>query len=370
MPTVSAAFEHRDYQQRIITKAIKLLDNDGHSVLIESPVGSGKTGMGLHIGQHYAEQGMSVGWCAMRRNLLKQAQGDKDKFDLDYPLTTISMFQTVAPHVDVLFVDEAHHDATASMNTIHGMIKPKLIIGLSATPKRSDKVGLAFKHRIKDAGIGELIRLGYLSQYRHFTIPDWNPLTVAAAFMREPQRWGKSLVFFRTFEECTLFANLLRQAGFKAVDIVTADTDRDDQIERLQSGELQVLVNMMVLTEGFNCPDLQSVFIRPSSALPTIQMGGRVLRKFAGIDFKNMVQCRETKHPFAKTAEPERSFKWADGAWIPVGVSPDLEDRIAANRVAIVAASQNLTPSVASLYLAKKRGQARPGFLPGGVRRI
>ena len=53
----------------------------------------------------------------------------------------------------------------------------------------------------------------------------------------------------------------------------------------------------MVLTEGFDDPTLQTVWVRPSGRGPTIQMAGRVLRK-CGDMVKQIVQCRETRHPF------------------------------------------------------------------------
>ena len=65
---------------------------------------------------------------------------------------------------------------------------------------------------------------------------------------------------------------------------------------------------MSILSEGFDAEDMQSVFIRPSSKLPAVQMGGRVLRKCDSIPTKQIIQCQDTHHPFVKTARAHASY--------------------------------------------------------------
>ena len=64
----------------------------------------------------------------------------------------------------LLVVDEAQHDAASSMAFLHQRIRPKYILGLSATPFRTDKVKLCFDTSIRDAGIHQLIQDGYLAK--------------------------------------------------------------------------------------------------------------------------------------------------------------------------------------------------------------
>ena len=88
----------------------------------------------------------------------------------------------------LLVVDECQHDGAASMQDIHNQLDPDWILGLSATPYRTDGVKLCFEKVVKDAGIHALIQDGYLSRYDHYTIPDWSPEAVADAYIREPER--------------------------------------------------------------------------------------------------------------------------------------------------------------------------------------
>lgn len=106
------------------------------SVLIESPTGSGKTVMGLAIAKLIqAATGARVGWVAMRRNLLSQAQAENQHRGFNADMLPISMFEKQPPTVDLLVVDEAQHDAATSMANLHSQIRPRWTLGLSATTK-------------------------------------------------------------------------------------------------------------------------------------------------------------------------------------------------------------------------------------------
>jgi len=356
--------EPREYQTRLIEKSLSMYrgtfeNSSGQtcspakSVMIESPTGSGKTVMGLSIASCLQQEfGVSVGWVAMRRNLLSQA--DKELQTRDFPLEMqlISMFDRNPPSVDLLVVDECQHDAAPAMANLHAAVRPNRILGLSATPYRTDRVKLCFEHTIRDAGIQELIRLDYLSTFDHYTIDEYSPQSVADHFAREPDHWGQSLIFFHRTEECFACKSALADHGITA-DVVTAKTDREQQIDAFEQGKTKVLISMAILTEGFDCPQLQTVFCRPSSKGCTIQMCGRVLRKWNPSVRKQLVQCRNTKHPFTKTAEPARQFIW-DNGWKNLSFNHDLA-RVTDTTRMLVARRRNNLPR----YLTQNHG-------PGG----
>jgi hypothetical protein len=64
-----------------------------------------------------------------------------------------------------------------------------------------------------------------------------------------------------------------------------------------------------------NCPSLQTVFCRDSGKGVTMQMCGRAFRKWPGIKIKNVVQSKNTKWPFVKTADPEMQYLWQKNSW-------------------------------------------------------
>lgn len=335
--------EPRDYQRRVVGRVIEMFSGphrdrsvelpEARSVIVESPTGSGKTVMGLLVARWAQEQlGMRVVWTAMRRNLLAQASRENLARSFGVRLQTVSMFDRNPPRGDLLVVDEAQHDATTSMASLHAAVAPAKVLGLSATPWRADRLGLCFERNVRDAGIRQLVLEGYLSPFAHYTIPAWSPVAVAETWLREPARWGRTLIFFRTLAECRACAALLAAAG-EACEIVTGSSDRDAQIERFERGEVRVMIGAAVLTEGFDCPTLQTVFCRPAGRGPTVQMAGRVLRRAEGIAVKNIVQCGQTRHPFTATAPPVAQFVRPDegggdgmaGDWRSIGLNDRVE---------------------------------------------
>ncbi len=314
----------RPYQQRIVRRAVDLFCNQGlRSLLIDSPTGSGKTIMGLLIARELQDcLGIRTGWVAMRRYLLAQARAENEDRGIGVTAEYISMFDKEPPTgLDLLVVDEAQHDAAQSMAHLHQVIRPRFILGLSATPFRADRVKLCFDSVLKDAGIQTLIQDGYLSPYHHYTIPQHTPEEVVGHYLRERQRWGKSLLYFHTLEQCATADRLLRAAGVRS-DVVSGSSDREGQLEAFQEGLLDVLSNCMVLSEGFDCPELQTVFCRPSCKGVTVQMAGRVLRKHPEVPVKQIVQCQRTRWPFIRTAAAQVQYTWSGDAWRSLQVNP------------------------------------------------
>jgi superfamily II DNA or RNA helicase len=316
--------EKRPYQDRIHTKALKAYDAGAISCLIESPTGSGKTVMGLGIAQEMERRGMRIGWVAMRRNLLAQAKAEnEEKFGIKN-IEFISMFQKELPKVDFMVLDECHHQACGTCVTLLNRAKPKKYLGMTATPFRTDRMQLSFQKVIKDAGIHLLIQEGYLAPYEHFIIPKWSPPDVAAAYAEEKERWGKSVMFFLTVEECYTCQAALLTRGIQS-EVITANTDRDEQLDRFDRGEIPVVLNVYILSEGFDCPDLKTVWVRPSSKSPTIQMAGRVFRKHPSKPFAQIVQSEDASFTIVDHARALNRYTKISGQWLSIRGNDNLQ---------------------------------------------
>ncbi len=342
--------EPRPYQRRIVGKGLEMfrgryrnatneLEPNARSILIESPTGSGKTVMGMLTAKalqtefERAGDELVVGWVAMRRNLLQQAEKENREHGINVRnIQMTSMFDKNPTELlearragkkILMVVDEAQHDAANSMAHLHNEVEPDFILGLSATPFRTDRVKLCFDKVIKDAGIHQLIQDGYLSRYHHYTIPAWTPEVVVETYLRDPARWGKSAMYFVNLDQCFETQRLLRSAGI-VCDVVTGDTDVEHQLEAFREGAIPVLINCMKLTEGWDEPSLQTAFIRDSGKGTTMQMGGRAFRKFKGLQFKQIVQSKQTKWPLLRTAMPDQQFIWQEDSWLSLTVNPKL----------------------------------------------
>ena len=324
--------EKREYQIRLIDKTIGLMDQGIKTIMINSPTGSGKTAMGLAIAKIIQDKyNVGVAWMAMRRNLLKQAAAENRKLNIGLSAKFISMFDSHPPTHDddgrpikFLCCDESHHAPVSSSLRIQESLQPDYVLGLTATPFRTDHLRLSFSKVLIDIGIPQLIEQGYLSPYHAYTIDNWNVDTVVDTYLREPERWGKSVFFFHRRDQAQEATDRINAAGITA-DLVTAETDRDTQIEQFEAGETRCLVNMLILGEGFDSPSLQTVFCRDSQKLPTTQMAGRVFRKYPGIPFKQIVQSKQTKWPMQRTAMPACSYVWQEEEWRSYALSVKVE---------------------------------------------
>lgn len=371
----------REYQARIITKTVQNfmgtyrngageLENAVKSVLVESPTGSGKTVIG-HLAAKLLQSihpDLTVAWVAMRRNLLHQAKREHERMafgikDMFY----VSMFdkypeellETREGKPLLLVCDEGHHDAASSMAHLHNILDPEYILGLTATPFRTDKLKLCFSRVIKDAGIHQLICDGFLSKYHHYTIPKWDISSLTDFYCADQQRWGKSIFYFLTTNEGMAMNAALRERGV-ASEFVSGDSSesfREEQLAAFRNGSLQVLVNCMILTEGFDDPSLQTVWVRDSSRGPTMQMAGRVFRKHEGVEFKNVVQSKLTHWPMVKTAMPAQQFLWENDMWQSLTVNPHIEKISLNSRVAVAQLDVKLPKFITARKT--KRGKKR-----------
>jgi superfamily II DNA or RNA helicase len=325
--------EARCYQREIVNEAVKnALDIGVRSQLVNSPTGSGKTVIGLGICRMLQEHNpkIGVGWCAMRQNLLAQVVNANDNLNMGVNgLTPISMFQSEIPSHDsfgrpykLLVVDEAQHDAAASMGRIHNTLRPDYVIGLSATPYRTDKLKLCFEKVLRNAGIHQLIEMGYLARYHHCVIPEWTVNTVVERYLAEPERWGKSAIYWLNEGLASDCLDRLRAAGVRAEIVIGSQSfsEREEILARFDGSVfgdgdpdgLDVLVNMFVLTEGWDCTSLKTVWVRDSQRGPTVQMAGRVFRIHPEHEFKQVVQSKLTHYPMSRHATPSESYVWMD----------------------------------------------------------
>jgi DNA repair protein RadD len=319
-----------------VERSLRALDEHGETLGV-GPTGCGKTVMlSAVVGKALGDDDAKACVLAHRDELTAQNQA---KFQRVNPgLTTsvvdarekswagrtvFAMVPTLAraanlaamPVLDVLVVDEAHH---AAADTYQRIIErayrrnPDLkLYGVTATPNRGDKRGLRsiFSNVADQIRIGELIAAGNLVRPRTFVIDvgvqsalarvkrkadDFDMAAVGAIMNRTPitdqviHHWRdkagdrQTVVFCSTIDHATAVHARFVTAGVRAV-LVTGEmgeAERRAALGAYASGEAQVVVNVAVLTEGWDHPPTSCVvLLRPSSFKCTmIQMIGRGLR--------------------------------------------------------------------------------------------
>ena len=222
---------------------------------------------------------------------------------------------TGMPKLDLLVIDEAHHAVADSYRRIIDHVRdanPEArIFGVTATPNRGDKKGLraVFDNVADQVRLGELIASGHLVPPRTFVIDvgvqdklkavrktasDFDMGEVAEIMDRAPiteevvRNWQEkaadrpTVVFCSTVAHAGHVAEAFNDAG-TPTGLIHGDLPGDERrniLAAFAKGEIRVITNVAVLTEGWDHPPTSCVvLLRPSSYKSTmIQMVGRGLR--------------------------------------------------------------------------------------------
>ncbi len=196
--------------------------------------------------------------------------------------------------MDLVVLDEAHHVKSASWMRVLELFPQAQILGLSASPERSDgsPLGDVFEKLVVAASYSELLADGYLSPCRVFrptkSIENGIALDPVRAYLRYTPGM-RGFCFVSTVKQAAELNERFNAAGVKA-DVLHGFTHKDDRkrlIADLDAGRLDMLINCTSLTEGVNIPSAQVCILarRCAHSGLYIQTTGRVLRRSPGKDF-------------------------------------------------------------------------------------
>lgn len=327
----------REYQSEALNAVIDSLSEGANKQLIVLPTGAGKTILMAAIAKHFNKKTLLL---AHREELIQQAF---DKFRLFWPGADIGIcmakrdeieHQVVIGSVqscsrkkkldrlkdhgfDVLMIDEAHHAIAESyLNIIDSLgfkDQSKLLIGVTATPNRSNKQNLGdiFEKVSFSRSISTMIKAGYLSPaigrkiLTNFILKNVQSsngdfvLEDLAEAVNTPERNAfiaqkykdyaqerKGVAFCVDVNHCLDLAEAFRKEGIPSEAIwgEMPSEERRTVLDRLKNGSIQVAMSCGVLTEGFDEPSINCISMaRPTKSQSLyIQCIGRGLRLWPG----------------------------------------------------------------------------------------
>src|SRR6056297_2514780 len=326
----------RPRQKQFVERSLSALDTHGNALGV-APTGAGKTIM-LSAVAGRAVGGSDAKACVLahRDELTSQNRAKFARINPEITTSvvdarekawngqvTFAMVPTLArtgnlnalPALDLLVIDEAHHAAAESYRRIIDRARDRnpdcRVYGVTATPNRGDRKALrpVFSNVADQIRIGELIASGHLVPPRTFVIDvgvqeelgqvrksvdDFDMEAVDAIMNRALvteaviRHWKEkagdrqTVVFCSTVDHARNVAAAFAAAGAPS-GLVHGDMsagERRATLAAYAAGEVQVIVNVAVLTEGWDHPPTSCVvLLRPSSYKSTmIQMVGRGLR--------------------------------------------------------------------------------------------
>ncbi|WP_419519557.1 DEAD/DEAH box helicase [Megamonas funiformis] len=326
-------------QQEALTALAKLQQDNKHKALLISATGTGKTYLSAFAVKKANPKRLL--FLAHREQILKQAcktfakiipdiqygilSANHKDFHKPYLFATINMLnkeenltQFTPTHFDYIIIDETHRAGANSYLKILNYFQPQFLLGMTATPERTDGFDIyqLFDHNIAyEIRLNQAMQENLLCPFHYFGITDitvddqeindnstFNDLTTDARvthIINQSKYYGfsgerlRGLIFCSQIEEAQILSQKFNERGFNTIALSGKDSQetRTNAIHKLEQKErstgLDYIFTVDIMNEGIDIPAInQIIMLRPTkSAIIFVQQLGRGLRKYPQKDY-------------------------------------------------------------------------------------
>lgn len=324
-------------QEEALQNLKSLRQKDKCKALLISATGTGKTYLSAFDAKEFSAKRLL--FVVHRLNIAKKAMetfqnifgkeksmgvysGNKRELDKDFIFSTIQTIskkehlnQFQENHFDYIVIDESHRSGAESYQRLVNYFEPKFLLGMTATPERTDgnDIFSIFDHNIAyEIRLNRAMEEDMLSQFHYYGVTDitingeiientsdFNLLTAdervekiinTAKFYGTDNGIIRGLAFCSRKEEAKTLSEKFNNKGFKTLAL-TGDTSEEERIGAINqlesdniSEKLDYIFTVDIFNEGVDIPKInQILMIRPTeSAIIFVQQLGRGLRKAIG----------------------------------------------------------------------------------------
>lgn len=326
-------------QQEALTALAKLQQDNKQKALLISATGTGKTYLSAFAVKKANPKRLL--FLAHREQILKQAcktfakiipdiqygilSANHKDFHKPYLFATINMLskeenltQFTPTHFDYIIIDETHRAGASSYLKILNYFQPQFLLGMTATPERTDGFDIyqLFDHNIAyEIRLNQAMQENLLCPFHYFGITDitvddqeindnstFNDLTTDARvthIINQSKYYGfsgerlRGLIFCSQIEEAQILSQKFNERGFNTIALSGKDSQetRTNAIHKLEQKErstgLDYIFTVDIMNEGIDIPAInQIIMLRPTkSAIIFVQQLGRGLRKYPQKDY-------------------------------------------------------------------------------------
>lgn len=326
-------------QQEALKALAKLQQDNKQKALLISATGTGKTYLSAFAVKKANPKRLL--FLAHREQILKQAcktfakiipdiqygilSANHKDFHKPYLFSTINMLskeenltQFAPTHFDYIIIDETHRAGASSYLKILNYFQPQFLLGMTATPERTDGFDIyqLFDHNIAyEIRLNQAMQENLLCPFHYFGITDitvddqeindnstFNDLTTDARvthIINQSQYYGfsgerlRGLIFCSQIEEAQILSQKFNERGFNTIALSGKDSQetRTNAIHKLEQKErstgLDYIFTVDIMNEGIDIPAInQIIMLRPTkSAIIFVQQLGRGLRKYPQKDY-------------------------------------------------------------------------------------
>ena len=341
---LSALFTPNNMQKEALKELIKLRSKSATKAILISATGTGKTLLSAFDAKNFNPKKFL--FVVHRENIARAALSEYKKVfgkylscsvyigadrnvDSDYIFSTIQTLsrdnhlQKFTPdHFDYIVIDETHRSGAKSYKKILNYFTPKFLLGMTATPDRTDGYDIFthFDHNIAyEIRLQRALSENMLSPFHYYGVTDimvngqliddnadFNLLTRNERVDRIIEKinyYGccdgnpRGLIFCSRKDEANSLSDMFNQRGYKTISLTgeNSEDQRQEGIERLESenneDKLDYIFTVDIFNEGIDIPKInQVIMLRPTqSSIIFVQQLGRGLRKVENKDYLTVI---------------------------------------------------------------------------------
>lgn len=331
----------RPYQQKAKKEIFESWD-EVDNVMLQMPTGTGKTKLFTSIirdiNDHSIQrkEAVKILIIAHRTELIDQISEHLKRYEVAHSFIAgskernlrkpvlVASIQTITNshnreqaeklNIQFIIIDEAHHALAKSYKKLWDMYPGAKRLGVTATPWRMNHQSFLdlFNKLVMSMPIKDFIKQGYLAPYKYFSLRDDSDIQKTIdgielnkygeyeeSSMEEKMDIGsiraqllksylslaegkKGIIYAINIKHARNICEEYQEAGYRVVSIDsnTPSEERKDLVKKFKRGEIDIIVNVDIFSEGFDCPDIEFIQLaRPTCSLVKyLQQVGRGLR--------------------------------------------------------------------------------------------
>lgn len=306
--------ELRPYQIDLINGVRQAYRDGFKAPCVVLGCGGGKSVIVAEMARRTTLKGNRVLFIVHRQELCDQIKRTFEWWGVDMRLCRVGMVQTICRRVGkihppaLIITDENHHSLARSYKKIYEAFPDARRVGVTATPVRLNGGGLGDVNDKLVIGVSTkwLIENHYLAPYEYFapTVADLTGLHVqhgeyvteevvkklnnsaiygdVISYYRKLSDGKQAICYCASIEHSKAMAEQFNASGIPAahIDGETPKLERGNIVRRFRSGEIKILCNVDLISEGFDVPDCNTaILLRPTKSLTLyIQQSMRCMR--------------------------------------------------------------------------------------------
>lgn len=293
--------ELRNYQNDLVDGIKQSILNGNKHIMVQSPPRSGKTVVMAHIAKGATDKGNTVLFFSHRKEINEQVVNTFKRNDVDMSLVTIDSVGKISRCLETLtqpsliLIDEAHHVKAKTYLKIIEHFKDSVILMFTGTPVRLD--GSGFNDIADDLIIGKSVKWlqdnGNIAPFKYYapslidttslkkrggeftkkSVDDTMKRVIYGDVIRHYEKLAKgkqAIVYTHSVEASESVSRTFNEQGYTSIAISgkTPPEERERAMRAFRYGELTIMVNCELFTEGIDLPNVDvCIMLRPTQSL-------------------------------------------------------------------------------------------------------